>query len=232
MNADLIKINKNGWNLSQIFWNNLNFYEKSFLKLELSSYKTKKIYRSRIESIKFVDKSKILDAGCGFGQWSLIFSESIKKVYGIDCLKRRVKLANQIAKLNRIENCHFEFGNIEKTKFKDEYFDFIFCNGTIWFTNIKNTLYEFSRILKKKGMIYISYANFGWYFKLLIKSGFVKIDYNNFKKSSEMIIRFFLKKDSRHFLTKDYINTLIPKNLKIIHHDYEGKIDLTNKKKI
>ena len=48
MNADLIKINKNGWNLSQIFWNNLNFYEKSFLKLELSSYKTKKIYRSRI----------------------------------------------------------------------------------------------------------------------------------------------------------------------------------------
>ena len=48
MNSDLLKINKNGWNLSQIFWDNLNLYEKSFLKLELSSYKTKKFTEAEL----------------------------------------------------------------------------------------------------------------------------------------------------------------------------------------
>ena len=36
-------------------------------------------------------------------------------------------------------------------------------------------LNEFKRILKRNGIEFISFANFGWYLKLLIKDGIIKI---------------------------------------------------------
>ena len=45
-------------------------------------------------------------------------------------------------------------GSFEKTNFSNEYFDTIFCKGTIWQTNIKSTFREFFRILKSGGTLF------------------------------------------------------------------------------
>ncbi len=229
MQNELDKINNNGWNVSKKIWNKLDDYERSYLIFELSNNKSKQVYRKRLDALRFKDKKKILDAGCGFGQWSIILSEKNKIVYGIDTLKRRIDIAKTLKKQNKASNCFFTVGNMEKTRFKKNYFDLIFCNGSIWFTNCESTLNEFKRILKRNGRIYFSFANFGWYLKLLIKDGIIKKNSINFRKSIEFIIRFLQKKKSRVFLTKKFIERLLPNQLEILDYDFEGKIGLTEK---
>src|SRR6266487_4666338 len=54
------------------------------------------IYRRRLKMIQFVGLDKVLDAGCGNGQWTLCLCESNKYVFGIDVSDTRVKATEVI----------------------------------------------------------------------------------------------------------------------------------------
>ena len=110
------------------------------------------------EAIKFIKKSltdlenkKILDIGCGNGKDILLF-ESMKAydVYWIDTSEFMINEAKKnVSKPNNLF-----VGNIEKTIFKDKFFDIVI--GRFSFHYLKNydkAYHELSRILKKNGLL-------------------------------------------------------------------------------
>ncbi|MDP2193596.1 MAG: hypothetical protein Q8K36_03625, partial [Alphaproteobacteria bacterium] len=47
-------------------------------------------YVERLQQYKFEKYERILDAGCGYGQWSLALSQLNKEVYACDADHKRV----------------------------------------------------------------------------------------------------------------------------------------------
>ena len=98
--------------------------EIRFFSIEFTLEDCRK-YIDRLEAIGFSGQgANVLDAGCGFGQWSLAMSSLIGYVVGIDVSAVRVEAVKKIS-LN-IENVEFQKGSISKLPFPDNHFDFVF----------------------------------------------------------------------------------------------------------
>ena len=63
--------------------------EKSFFQRIYSDGIIK--YKRRLQAIGFSGEEMVLDAGCGYGQWSLALSELNKNVESLDFSKKRIK---------------------------------------------------------------------------------------------------------------------------------------------
>jgi ubiquinone/menaquinone biosynthesis C-methylase UbiE len=103
--------------------------------------------------------SIILDVGCGGGKTiSRLARRAGKgKVYGLDQSAEMVDYAKQINRTliakNRVEIVQ---GSIEKTVFKDEFFDLVTAFETYYFwLNLADAFKEIKRILKKGGHLLI-----------------------------------------------------------------------------
>lgn len=120
-------------------------------------------YKRRVERYDFVGFENVLDAGCGFGQWSISLAEYNEKVTAIDINKRRIEVLSEILARIGISNIQCQVSSLEKLPFEDDTFSLIFCYGVIFLTDWKKTLREFARTLKSKGCIYLNANGFGWY---------------------------------------------------------------------
>lgn len=121
-------------------------------------------YVNRLKAIGFSGKQKVLDAGCGFGQWSFSLSELNAHVSAFDYSSIRIAACEEINKRHfKKEHISFREGNLEKIDFPENYFDLVFCYSSIYFTNPELSLKEIFRVLKKGGRVYINTNDFGWY---------------------------------------------------------------------
>jgi len=120
------------------------------------------IYKKRLEAIGFVGKEKVLDAGCGFGQWSMALASLNEEVTGFDYSSERVMIANEISNKLNIKNVNFFKSSLENSKQKENSIDAIFCYGTIFITDIKASLTEFYRVLRPNGVLYVNANAIGW----------------------------------------------------------------------
>lgn len=159
--------------------NNVNFeseIDKQFFKRVYST--PKKIYKDRLSSIGFEKKEKILDAGCGFGQWTRILSELNENIYAVDSEYYRVNIAKEILKINQRKNISFHVGSIENLPFGDNTFDAIISYSVIYWTDFKKSLQEFYRVLKPNGVVYFVANEPGWYLYNLMTGHSSASDYN------------------------------------------------------
>jgi len=104
--------------------------------------------------------AKIMEAGCGIGQWVFWIAEQGFPVIGVDIAPKAVAVAKDYAKKNKIINCDFVEGDIRNLKIEDNHFDFIFSFGVIeHFHKPEIILNEFKRVLKVGGKMFISVPN-------------------------------------------------------------------------
>lgn len=120
------------------------------------------IYKNRLSAIKFENFNKVLDAGCGFGQWTLALSELNNMTHAIDSDLKKIQIAKEISKLNKKNNCSFQAGSVEKLPFKNDEFDAIFSYSVIYWTDFKKSIKEFFRVLKPEGKLYFVANGLGW----------------------------------------------------------------------
>jgi ubiquinone/menaquinone biosynthesis C-methylase UbiE len=139
--------------------NNFEFMKRVY---ETDAY----IYESRLKSIGLNGKKKVLDAGCGFGQWSLILAQINKEVFSLDKQAERVILLNEIISELKISNINVTKGILSHLPYENNSFDAIFCYGAIFCTDWKKTLKEFSRVLEPGGTLYFNANEIGWYVNL------------------------------------------------------------------
>lgn len=124
--------------------------------------KIKKVYAERIFSQEAVLKkedvqlyyisryipknkeSRILDAGCGNGNYSLkLVKNGYKNIYAVDLF-------------DHIEADGFRYAkaSIDNLPFENDFFDFIFCNSVIYYLkNPENGISEFKRVSKKDAIL-------------------------------------------------------------------------------
>jgi len=113
----------------------------------------------------FAGLGNVLDAGCGFGQWTIALAALNESAVGMDILRSRVAHGHF-----QCEEGTFLVGSIENIPFADGFFDAVFCFSAILFTDISKTLKEFWRVLRPGGKLYFNDNGVGYYiYELLIK---------------------------------------------------------------
>ena len=89
--------------LRKIFYAGLNIF---LLRAWYVKSEVKKFFNSKGEN----EKVQVLDAGCGFGQYSYFMAKKFKnsKVLGIDINERRIKDCLKFSESEGIENLKFD----------------------------------------------------------------------------------------------------------------------------
>ncbi len=190
-------------------------------------------YEDRLKAIKFFGKERVLDAGFGMGQWLLPLTKLNHDVCGIEFDTTRVQLAQDLTNHLGIGNLEIKQGSTENLPYSDNSFDAIFCYGVLFVTDIKKSLLEFYRVLKKGGVMYFSMNALGWYLMCIMEEHNKTVDYDPRQKSIEALkvsLEYFFKgshrKGNQYFMTKNMINELLLSyGLKNIIVKNEGEIN-------
>lgn len=157
----LLNLNPKVENLIQNFGSDWGDNDRKFARRIFEDGLVK--YEQRLKQINFVGKSPILDAGCGFGQWTIPLSLLNESVTACDVSSSRVEFAKELSLSLGVGNVDFKVHSLEQLPYEDSYFEAIFCYGVIFLTPWREVLREFKRVLKTHGRLYLSANAFGWY---------------------------------------------------------------------
>ena len=135
-------------------------------------------YIDRLKAINFFGFEKVLDAGCGFGQWSLSLAYLNKSVEAFDVSNNRVEFLSNLAKSLGFDSLDVREASLEKIIYSDNNFDAVFCYGAIFCTSWHKSLGELYRVLKPGGSIYLTANDVGWYIYLWLSEHNKTTDYD------------------------------------------------------
>jgi Methylase involved in ubiquinone/menaquinone biosynthesis len=145
-------------------------------------------YFKAVENLFYKIKGEgkvILDAGCGFGLISIIFSTlGAKEVIAIDFSETEIAGFKKIlSKLPSIDNLKVYRMDVVKTDFSDNNFDIIFASDAIsHIYDLEKFLIEAKRLLKNNGTFYVYESNniFSITRRLFLKRYWRKVEYGPF----------------------------------------------------
>lgn len=109
-----------------------------------------------------LNKSDIfLDAGCGFGFFTLYAGTIVKQAIGIDIDESRLREARKTKKKMNIKNVDFKVANIYNIPYPKDYFDKVLCAEVLeHLLKPDNALRELTRVCRKTLVIQIPTVNF------------------------------------------------------------------------
>jgi ubiquinone/menaquinone biosynthesis C-methylase UbiE len=131
-----------------------------------------------------------LDAGGGTGRWSVRIAAKGCRVINVDNSSGMLKLATErVEKAGLLDRVTVEKGDIRKLKHKDETFDLVLCEHTLFaFDDPDLVIREFSRVLKRGAPLVISAQNL--YVQLLMHLPFREIpQLGKFNEISDLLSR-------------------------------------------
>jgi ubiquinone/menaquinone biosynthesis C-methylase UbiE len=140
-------------------YNSQDYYDSWRDKSKYYNIITEITQRAIKENIHFVSKEKkVLDAGCGTGRnIQLLLNLGARRVIGVDLTPKLLDFAKKKFKNNKKIEL-FKHNLEERLPFKNESFDVIVCCKTLpHISNIKQTLNEFNRVLKKGGVMLLDF---------------------------------------------------------------------------
>ncbi len=135
-------------------------------------------YLDRLSAAGFVNRSRVLDAGCGFGQWLMAMAQHNENVVGLDASGGRVKVARMLADELDCDDASFLQGELTNLPFPDGSFDGVFCYSAIHLADYRLALLEFARILSSGGIAYFTANDIGWYLHNLVEAPNASPDYS------------------------------------------------------
>jgi SAM-dependent methyltransferase len=135
--------------------------DRAFLRRVLLTPQS--VYQDRVAAVGLSGLARVLDAGCGFGQWSASLARLNRTVDAVDVSGARVSVARGLCGALGIANAAFHEASIESLPFNDETFDGIFSYSVVYLTDWRKSLAEFARCLKPDGLLYVNTNGLGWY---------------------------------------------------------------------
>ncbi len=112
---------------------------------------------------QFSNARRILDAGCGPGQFTIMAAERLPnaEVWGIDLAPTMIELARaHAAESSAVSRLHFEVADVARLPFPDNHFDAVMSSGSIkhWPDPVAG-LRELHRVLAPGGKAFIVEMN-------------------------------------------------------------------------
>jgi len=96
---------------------------------------------------------RLLDFGCGFGYYSLLFARIGYQVSGFDVSAKNIATAHQLAHRHGLaERTHFDVGTAETIQYASDYFDICAGIDILHHVEIERSIRECFRILKPGGI--------------------------------------------------------------------------------
>jgi SAM-dependent methyltransferase len=126
------------------------------------------VYAGRVRACGFSALGDVLDAGCGFGQWTLSLAHGNRSVIGLEMSRTRVRLVADIVSALQLSNVSVTHASIEAIPLPDRSLDGIFAYSVLYFTDFRVSLREFARILRPGGRLYVCTNGLGWYLHNLL----------------------------------------------------------------
>ena len=124
-------------------------------------------YRARVERLG-LSGSRVLDAGCGVGNWSLALRPSFGEVHALEKRRDRLAILDGLRRRGGLDGLHPSLGSVEALPFRNRTLDAVFCNGVIPLTRYLQALEEFKRVLKPNGRLYLSFNSTDWWKHLIL----------------------------------------------------------------
>lgn len=199
---------------------------------ELSAGRSKEYYRSRLKALGFENMDRVLDAGCGTGQWSVALASLNKRVDAIDVDDDCLRFSALLASSGNATNCYVQKASIATLPFSDSSFDGITCYSVLMLCGKHpiEVFKEFHRVLKPGGKLYLSVDTWGWYLHLLIDQGIL----GSQRYRIPYVFRYFLRtikhwitgREVRFVLTKSFLRGALAKaGFESKHMAHEGGIN-------
>ena len=106
-------------------------------------------------------KKDVLEVGCGTGQLAIYFALGANnRIVGLDPTIESLKLAADFSRKHNIENIDFVNADIFDDVLKDQFFDFIWCNGVLHHTKDPYEAFKvLIKSLKDEGYVLIGLYN-------------------------------------------------------------------------
>jgi SAM-dependent methyltransferase len=121
------------------------------------------VYQERLMQYGFTDFENVLDAGCGFGQWSLALAQLNKHVTACDISAARIDCLLDLASCLKLSNLTGFTADLSNLSIPDECMDAVYCYGVLFLTPWKEALQQLVRVLRPGGLLYLNANGFGWY---------------------------------------------------------------------
>ncbi len=145
-------------------------------------------YELRLRAAGFASHMEVLDAGCGFGQWSIALTRLNAQVTAIDASPTRIAFLRDAAAALAINNLETGTGSVTITGLPDAHFDAVFCYGVLFLTPWQETLKELTRVLKPGGLLYVNANGMGWYKHLWYSRHNAANDYDPTERAAKVML--------------------------------------------
>ena len=204
-----------------------SIYEEYDLINNLITFGLHKNWKKQIVDIsKSLNPKRILDVATGTADIAIALTK-IKncEIIGMDLSSNMLEIGQKkIKELHLYKNVKLELGDVENLEYNDNYFDVVTVGyGVRNFENLKKSLDEIYRVLKKNGTLIILETS-------VPKNRAIKLFYNFFTKFYVKLIGFLFSKDfnAYSYLQKsasnfphgqDFINILKNSKFKNISQD-------------
>ncbi len=170
------------------------------------------------------DNSKILDCGAGTGIYSFYFAKKNHDVIAIDITPKHIEYIEKEAKNKSIKLSAKVSDATDLSAYKDSAFDIVLCMGPMYHltdVNMRNKcLSECIRVLKKHGILVVSYINRFFIFPRLVSN---KSKFINLTLAKQLVETGTITHDDLNsFWTDAYLST--PDDMEDYFHKFNLKI--------
>lgn len=191
-------------------------------------------YQERIDMSGFHGGRKVLDAGCGYGQWAGALARCNDHVIGVDRNPRMIEISRRYAERFNVKNAEFIVQKLPELDFADGEFDYIWCWGVLMFVNRSAVLKEFHRLLKPGGRLLVGCCNARgrWLYKLWNSVWSRPKDWRaaKIKVALRTLLRGNRDSMAPNYTTRRSVAALCANyGLRVIAVDFDGHIDLSGK---
>ena len=134
-------------------------YEQEFLRAEFAPGLA--YYLERIDRLMFAG-DRVLDAGCGAGQWAMALAQRFRRVDAVDLKLERLAVLNAVAERMGVQNVSARPGTLEQLDYPDSAFDAVFSYNVLMLVAVEPVLRELLRVLRPGGRMYACINADGW----------------------------------------------------------------------